>query len=431
MLPLIKPPHSTFRLRYSGPVGVAGVSVQQTWDLTALPEAVRATRDFKQSVLVFVQQIDSGVSAVASAVSFLPVTGTPTTLVLTLSAAAPTDVLALDVWYLHSIEGLAAGSQAYFIAKPSVPSAPAVGTTNVARLDSVLGNDATAAVGSDIPYKTLQAAVNACKAAHDALGPVDSAARFRSGYVIDPAPFTQYDEDVTIDVTNGFHLQITGRGGWMLGVFDAVNWAPNAVSNRSITITGDSRALTEDIRPSVIIGSLDSTPYFGTNHLAWYGPRIAGQIKIDLVTGGQPLSGHCEFGLNCEIFGNTFAECVDMNGKNPIITLQLVNARFRKAANFGTASNIFGAWRSRFSGLLTCNTWATFNICRFQAGFTCTGDVAVAFPPAGFFSCGMAGTYTGPAGKFLRLDLASNTSLVEGGNVIVGWTKKLLNDATP
>jgi hypothetical protein len=31
----------------------------------------------------------------------------------------------------------------------------------------------------------------------------------------------------------------------------------------------------------------------------------------------------------------------------------------------------------------------------------------------------------------LRLDLASNTSLVEGGNAVVGWTKRLLNDATP
>jgi hypothetical protein len=313
----------------------------------------------------------------------------------------------------------------------SSPSAlSSVGTTNLALLDSILGNDATATVGGIIPFKTMQAAVNACKAAHDALGPVDSPLRFRSGYVIEPAPFTQYDEEVVIDVTNGFHLQITGKSGWMLGVFDGVNWAPNPLSNRRIWITGDSRALADDIRPSVIIGSLDTTPYFGTNHLGWYGPRISGQIKIDLVSGGQPLAGHCEIGLNCEIFGNTYPDCIDMSAKNPIITLQIVNSRFRKDAYFGSASNIFGALRSRFSGLLTCNTWATFDICRFQAGFTCLGDVAN-FPPAGFFSCGMAGTFTGPAGKFLRLDLASNTSLVEGGNVIVGWTKKLLNDATP
>jgi hypothetical protein len=305
-----------------------------------------------------------------------------------------------------------------------------VGTSNVALLDAVLGDDATATVGGAVPFKTMQAAVDACKAAHDALGPLDSVARFRSGFVIQPAPFTQYDEDVVVDVTNGFHLQIAGVAGWMLGVFDAANWAPDPASNRSITITGDSRALAFDIRPSVIIGSLDATPYLGTNHLAWWGPRIAGQIKIDLVTGGQPLSGHCEFGLNCEVFGNTFAECIDMTGKNPIITLQIVNSRFRKAANFGTASNIFGALRSRFTGLLTCNTWATFALCRFSAGFTCTGDVAN-FPPAGFFNCGMAGAFTGPAGKLMPIDLASNTSLVDGGNAIVGWTKKLLNNATP
>jgi len=300
---------------------------------------------------------------------------------------------------------------------------------NLARLDSVNGDDATAVLGTNKAFKTMQAAVNACKAAHDALGPVDSATRFRSGYVIQPAPFTSYDEDVVIDVTNGFHLQITGKSGWMLGVFDGVNWTPNVASNRSITITGDSRALAFDIRPSVIIGSLDQVPYFGTNHLGWYGPRIAGQLKIDLVSGGGPLSGHCEIGLNCEIFGNTFAECIDMTGKTPIITLQIINSRFRKAANFASASNIFGAWRSRFSGLLTCNTWATFLACRFDAGFTTTGAVA-AFPPAGLFDCGCAGTFTGPAGPNLRIDLASNTTLVAGGNVVVGWSKVLLNDAT-
>jgi hypothetical protein len=302
-----------------------------------------------------------------------------------------------------------------------------------ALLDSNRGDDTRATLGSAIPFRTMQAAVDAVVAAHALAGPVDSVLRFRTGYVIQVEPFTSYDEDIVIDVTNGLHLQITSTAGWMLGVFDAINWAPSPTSNRSITITGDSRALdgTIDIRPSVVIGSLaDFAPYFATNHLAWYGPRIAGQIKIDLVTGGQPLSGHCEFVFNCEVFGNTFAECVDMNGKNPIITMQIVNSRFRKAANFGTASNILGAWRSRFSGLLTCNTWATFNSVRFDAGFTTTGAVAN-FPPAGLFNCGCNGTFTGPAGPNLRIDLASNTTLVDNGNLVVGWTKKILNNATP
>jgi hypothetical protein len=298
-----------------------------------------------------------------------------------------------------------------------------------ASVDGNRGDDARATLGSVIPYKTIQAAIDAVVAAHALIGPADSVERFRSGYVIQIEPFTQYDEDLVIDVTNGLHLQITSTAGWMLGVFDATNWAPNPTSGRSITITGDSRPLAFDIRPSIIIGSLaDFAPYFATNHLAWYGPRISGQIKIDLVTGGQPLSGHCEMVFNCEVFGNTFADCVDMAGKNPIITLQIVNSRFRKAANFGTASNIFGAWRSRFSGLLTCNTWATFNSVRFDAGFTTTGNVAN-FPPAGLFNCGCNGTFTGPAGPNLRIDLASNTTLVDNGNLVVGWSKKLLNDA--
>ena len=65
-------------------------------------------------------------------------------------------------------------SQLYFIGGVSAPSPAPIGTTNVALLDAVLGNDATATVSGSIPFKTMQAAVNACKAAHDALGPVDS-----------------------------------------------------------------------------------------------------------------------------------------------------------------------------------------------------------------------------------------------------------------
>jgi hypothetical protein len=330
----------------------------------------------------------------------------------------------------------------------------------------VLGNDATAALGTTRAFKTMQAAVNACKAAHDVIygtlppsppsvvippPPMNA----RQGFVIDVAPYTAYDEDVVIDITGAFHLMITGEGGWDLGVFDGsvTNWqpqgAPSAVtgvgiSSRSITITGNPYVNTSaspnlDIRPSVIITSKARAPWHGTNHLAWWGPRIAGRVLFDLPNqGGAPAAygGNVEVVLDCEVHGNGFANAVDCinttyaaiaPGNNPLTTVELNRCRFRKAANFGTSALLAQAIGCRFDGLLSTGTYGAINLCRFNAGWTAT---AVGLIPTGVFSSYLAGTFTGNAGQKLRIDLASNTSLVENGNAVVGWTKTLLNDAT-
>jgi hypothetical protein len=83
---------------------------------------------------------------------------------------------------------------------------------------------------------------------------------------------------------------------------------------------------------------------------------------------------------------------------------------------------------SRFDGLLSVGTYGTINLCRFSAGWTATNSAA--FFPAGVFSSFMTGTFTGNVGAFLRMDLASNTTFVDNGAVLAGWTKKLLNNAT-
>ena len=343
---------------------------------------------------------------------------------------------------------------------------PPGGTSNVALLDAIKGNDATAVLGTGFPFKTMQAAVNACKAAHDAIygtlppeppslvsQPPPSDAR--QGFVIDVAPYTSYDEDVTISVSGAFHLMITGEAGWDLGVFDgtATNWqpkgAPSAVtgpgiSSRSIRITGNPQnnlvAPNADIRGSVIITSKARAPWHGTNHLAWWGPRIAGQILFDLPDqAGAPAAyaGNLELVFDCEVFGNGFVNAIDCinttyagvaPGNNPLLTLELNRCRFRKPANFGTQCTLGQAMNSRFDGLLSVGTYGTINLCRFSAGWTATNSAA--FFPAGVFSSFMTGTFTGNVGAFLRMDLASNTTFVDNGAVLAGWTKKLLNNAT-
>lgn len=335
----------------------------------------------------------------------------------------------------------------------------ASGTSNVALLDALKGDDALAAIGNGIPFATMQAAINACVAAnavtYGTLPPsppsvvVPPAPRnARQGYVIDVAPYTSYDEDVVIDVSGGLHLMITGEAGWELGLFDGsvTNWQPAAASTRSIRITGNPFVNTAgapnlDIRPSVIITSKARAPWHGTNHLAWWGPRIAGRILFDLPNqAGAPAAyaGNLEVVLDCEVFGNGFVnavECINTTyvgvapGNNPLLTIELNRCRFRKAANFGTQCTLGQAMNSRFDGLLSTGTYGTINLCRFSAGWTAT--TSAAFFPAGVFSSFLAGTFTGNVGAFLRLDLASNTTLVASGNLIAGWTKTLLNDATP
>jgi hypothetical protein len=196
----------------------------------------------------------------------------------------------------------------------------------------------------------------------------------------------------------------------------------------------------QDIRGSVVITSKARAPWRGTNHLAWWGPRIAGRILFDQPQHAAPAAygGNLEVVLDCEIFGNGFTESVScLNttyagvspGNNPLLTIELNRCRFRKAANFGSNCTLGQAIGSRFDQLLTVGTYGTINLCRFSGGLTAT--TASGFAPVGVFSSFMAGPFTGNVGAKLRLDLASNTSLVENGNAVVGWTKTLLNDATP
>jgi hypothetical protein len=90
-------------LLYSGPVGVAGVNVKQSWDLTKLPKYVRASPTFRDNFRVFVRQTDVGVSDVSKDIEFLPAAGAPTAIVLTLTAASAFNNVDIEFWYIHSV----------------------------------------------------------------------------------------------------------------------------------------------------------------------------------------------------------------------------------------------------------------------------------------------------------------------------------------
>jgi hypothetical protein len=112
-LPTAVPTGSTNRRFYNGPIGVAGVGVTQDFDIAnpnpgpthGMPSAIRQDPTFRDNWLVFVRQVDPGITSVAPDIEFLPPAGPgviPTTIRLTLDAAAITDAIDIEFWYLHS-----------------------------------------------------------------------------------------------------------------------------------------------------------------------------------------------------------------------------------------------------------------------------------------------------------------------------------------
>lgn len=102
MLTPVIPAGCTYRLVYEGPVGVSGVNVQQTLDLRLIPKNVRVDPTFRDNWRIFVRQISLGVTAVSPFVEFLPLTGVPDLMVLTLTAMTPLDQVRIDAQFLQS-----------------------------------------------------------------------------------------------------------------------------------------------------------------------------------------------------------------------------------------------------------------------------------------------------------------------------------------
>lgn len=118
-LPLQLPPDGYLRLSFEGAADVTGTAVQ-SWDLTSIPRAVRATEGFDRSLLVLARPLTAGLMSVDPTVSFVyDSDGVPTELVLTVTAGGAADEVALDVWCLHSVIGAVANeSKAYFFSPP-------------------------------------------------------------------------------------------------------------------------------------------------------------------------------------------------------------------------------------------------------------------------------------------------------------------------
>lgn len=100
MLTPTTPPGSTYRLLYKGPVGVVGVGVQQTLDLTILPKYIRQLKTFRDDWRVFVRQLDTDVSAFEEDIDF---TADNSAMIFTLTSVNANAEVSIEAWILHSV----------------------------------------------------------------------------------------------------------------------------------------------------------------------------------------------------------------------------------------------------------------------------------------------------------------------------------------
>lgn len=282
-------------------------------------------------------------------------------------------------------------------------------------VDGVTGNDTDATIDNGIPFATMQAAVSAI-VVDNAISPLG-----RKGYSIFPAPFQQFDEDLTIDVSNALHLSIIAQGGWMLGDFSAANWRPVTGVGRDLILTGSALPV-DGIRPAISIQTAAWVGWNPTSNESFSGPRIAGRIDGTAMTGGN-----LEFAFEGEVFGEGHADAADFG--TTIVSSYWRDVRLKKPIG-GTNLLMFKSWDSRFQGLVSCAQHSGFFNCELEGGLTTSGNAGV--PPQGFYDCDLQGTFTGPASAWLYLDPASNYWFKTNGATIAGGgSKTIIGDLVP
>lgn len=104
-IPTTTPTGSTLRRFANAAVNVpAAVGAVVAYDISDMPEAVLKDPTMRDNWLVFARQVDPGITNLSPNVDFFPAApAAPTELHLTMDVSAPTDVLDVEFWYIHSI----------------------------------------------------------------------------------------------------------------------------------------------------------------------------------------------------------------------------------------------------------------------------------------------------------------------------------------
>jgi len=102
MLSPTTPAGSSYRLNYSGEIGVSGSGVTQSVDLSSLPDGVKQDSTFEDNFQILVSP-GAGISNVSSEASFsYDANGVPISMDFTLDSTDAANLIEIELWYLHS-----------------------------------------------------------------------------------------------------------------------------------------------------------------------------------------------------------------------------------------------------------------------------------------------------------------------------------------
>lgn len=279
-------------------------------------------------------------------------------------------------------------------------------------VDPVFGNDGTGTFGNlELPFQTIQAALNAIPA------PVD-AATARTSYTIIVSPGT-YDEDLTVNLEGGKHVVMASWGPVNIGLFNGADWTPSV--SRSIAITTTTNVVFDNIDASFSLQSLlpnDSGDETGNAQHAAI--RVNGQLTATGVAVGTP---GIDVTLNgVEFFGVAGAAIV--NGATDI-SLRIRHSRIRGTI-VGTATVLQDASESRLQALIDILGYGRIHQC-FINDMTIVGVSPSSNTVPGFTDCQLQGTFTGPAGSYY-FDHVTSYWFVTNGAVFAGGATRTLTE---
>ena len=302
---------------------------------------------------------------------------------------------------------------------PCTPGAPpgGVGQHNVGLIDLELGDDDTGAIGTPLPFRTIQAFLDAVPQGTDS----ESARNVHVG-VVSPG---DYDEDLAVDISRR-RIVLTGPGPWGLGTFDGADWSPSA-PRRNIVVTG-SDANIDGIRPGLAIGTWLPISESMTTHQSYLTkPRISGMVDLTGVGG----IGSVELALMCEIFGDGGAPNIAIDAGATIVQSYMYHCRMRGELR-GSNWQFQVAERSRFDGLIDVDNYSLLQSCRVNGGMT-----VASVPPAGVTPFGIlltnitGGVFTGPPLSVLLDGYSNHFFKTNAVGLAGGATKVILDDIVP
>jgi hypothetical protein len=262
------------------------------------------------------------------------------------------------------------------------------------------------------PYSSLQAAISAATSSAPA-----TTFGMRARIMVYIAPNSVFDEDIVIPPAR--HIQLLGKGPWVLGNADLADFQSSTPRNITIQTSPSAEAVYFSQGPSFIARPVTviGTPNAGTalsSHSAYTnGAIVSGNIIFENVDPVDPFTT-VEFQLlNASVGGDIVRDTVDPH--QGVIHAHIYGSRLQGTLNH-PGMRIQRLVDSRTDGAINAAGYSHISNSHINGNVT-MASALTDMPPTGIFNSQFSTiTWTGP----LVLDPPSNFRFVSSGSTLIG-----------